>query len=332
MATNTRDIASTASTYEASVSSNELSEKVSLDRLARQRPEVFSTTFVEAFFVIAIVLSLMMSEYFTSGFNIILPSLGPSINLPLEAETWPTAAPNLAAAALLLPFARLCNMVGARIVFLSGHAWLLAWSVVSGFCTNYVAMIVCRAMQGVGFAAFLPAGISLLGQVYRPGPRKNLVYSVYGGFACIGFYFGIVVAAMTTEYISWRWYFWTGAIFEFITIVASLFAIPRNLDDKQPAARMDWLGLVTLVPGLSLVVFAFTEGTQAPHGWATPYVLVTLLLGFGFLGAACYTQGWVSSQPLIPNAIFHIKYMKRLFCSMICFFGVCAIFLLYSSL
>lgn len=330
--TDSFDTASLSSGYDSPISPLENGDKPNLEHLARQRPAVFRTTLFEASFVTAVVLSLMMSEYFTSGFNIILPSLAQSIDLPEDARTWPTAVPNLAAAALLLPFARLCNIIGARRVFILGHAWLLCWSVVSGFATNHIILIVCRAMQGVGFAAFLPAGMSLLGQVYRPGPRKNLIYSIYGAFACLGFYFGIVVAALTTEYISWKWYFWTGAIFEFATIVFGLLAIPRNLQDQQASARMDWLGLSTIVPCLALLIFAFTEGSQAPQGWATPYVLVTLILGIVFLAAAIYSQGWASSQPLVPNVIFRIRYMKRLLASMTCFFGVCALFLLYTSL
>ena len=74
-------------------------------------------------------------------------------------------------------------------------------------------LIVCRAMQGIGSAAFLPAGLAILSQTYRPGPRKNFVFAIYGAFACIGFYFGIFVGACATaEYLDWRWYFWIGAI------------------------------------------------------------------------------------------------------------------------
>ena len=45
----------------------------------------------------SIVMSLMMSEYFTSGFNIILPTLTDAVHIPEAARTRPTAVPNLAA-------------------------------------------------------------------------------------------------------------------------------------------------------------------------------------------------------------------------------------------
>lgn len=318
-------------TSEEASSGDELT-KLDLERLGRERPSIFKSTAKEVFFVCSIVLSLMMSEYFTSGFNIILPSLADAVNLPEDARTWPTAVPNLAAAAFLLTFARLCNMLSARLVFMWGHVWLMSWSVVTGFCSNYILIIFCRAMQGIGFAAFLPAGVDLLGQVYRPGPRKNLVYSIYGAFACVGFYFGIIVAATTTEFIDWRWYFWVGAILQLATIGVAWLAIPRELNEINHEAQMDWRGMATIVPGLSLFIFAFTEGSQAPQGWKTPYILVTLIAGAAFLAAAIYVQGWVSAQPLFPRGLMKIKFMKRLMGGIACYFGVCSMFLLYTSL
>lgn len=317
--------------YDSSDSCEALT-KAELERLGRQRPPIFKSTAREVAFVCSIVFSLMMSEYFTSGFNIILPSLSAAVHIPEAARTWPTAVPNLAAAAFLLPFARMCNQLSARLIFMWGHLWLLAWSLVNGFCSNYILVIVCRAMQGIGFAAFLPAGLDLLGQVYRPGPRKNLVYSIYGAFACVGFYFGIIVAAATTEYIDWRWYFWLGAVLQLITICVSWLSIPKQLNDINPDAQMDWRGFCTIVPGLALFIFALTDGTQAPHGWKTPYVLVSLLSGAALLIAAVYTQLWISPQPLVPVNVFRLKCMKRLLGGLACYFGVCSMFLFYTSL
>lgn len=303
-----------------------------IERLGRERPPIFASTFIEVVFVISIVMSLMMSEYFTSGFNIILPTLSDAIHIPETARTWPTAVPNLAAGVVLLPFSRLCSQWSARVVYLGGHAWLMVWAAAAGFCSSSTPLIVCRAMQGIGFGAFLPAGLSILGQIYRPGPRKNRVYCIYGAFAAVGFYFGILTAALTTQYADWRWYFFLGATLQFVVISVSYAAIPRELNDVDPEARMDWLGLVTSVPALALINFAFSDGNHGPNGWGTPYIIVCLILGVIFLGLTIYVQGWVSAQPLMPRRIFKPKYMVRLFISLFCFYGVNSIFLFYTSL
>ncbi|KAJ6780275.1 hypothetical protein PWT90_10508 [Aphanocladium album] len=275
-----------------------------IERLGRERPPIFDSTFVEVVFIISIVMSLMMSEYLTSGFNIILPTLARAIHIPEPERTWPTAVPNLAAGVTLLPFSRLCNQWSARVVFLGGHVWLMAWAAAAGFCSSSIPLIMCRAMQGVGFGAFLPAGLSILGQIYRPGPRKNRVYCIYGAFAAVGFYFGIFTAALTTQYADWRWFFFLAATLEFVVISISYAAIPRELNDVDPEARMDWLGLVTSVPALALINFVFTDANHGPNGWGTPYIIVSLVLGLVFMGLTVYVQGWVSAQPLMPRSIF----------------------------
>lgn len=300
-------------------------------RLGRDRPAAMPSLAVEVGFVATMVLSMMLSEYFIGGFNIVLPPLAKALAIPAAAETWPAGVTNLTTAALLQPFARMCDFYGGRLVFLCGHAWLLVWSVVAGFSSNPTMLILCRAMQGIGAAAFLPAGLALLSQTYRPGPRKNLVFSIYGAFACIGFYFGIFMGALAVEYLTWSWYFWFGAILGLVIALSGLVTVPRRLGSRDPDSRMDWWGVFTIVPGLVLVVFAFTDGGHAPQGWRTPYIYVTLAIGLVFLAAAVYVQGWVADQPLLPPDLFKHRCIKRLMGALFCSYGVFGLFLFYAS-
>ena len=66
-------------------------------------------------------------------------------------------------------------MYGGKIMFILGVCWLVVWSVVAGLSQSELMLDFARAFAGLGPAAFLPSSIKLLGSVYRPGPRKNLV-------------------------------------------------------------------------------------------------------------------------------------------------------------
>jgi MFS family permease len=217
-----------ASAPEEGTRNPEIPDKAGLERLARQRPAIFHNAFAEYGFVLSVILSMMMCEYFISGFNIVLPEVAVALKISDAERTWPAAVPNLTTAAFLLPFARMCDIYGGRYIFLGGHLWSFVWSLAAGFAPNPMILIVCRAMQGIGFSAFLPAGLALLGHTYRPGPRKNRVYSIYGAFACIGFYFGILVGAISGEFLNWRWYFYIGSILLFLVIVVGLLTIPST--------------------------------------------------------------------------------------------------------
>jgi MFS family permease len=222
-------------------------------------------------------------------------------------------------------------MHGGYLIFVSGLVWFLVWCLISGFSQNYQMLIVTRALAGLGPAAFLPASVMLLGKTYRPGPRKNLVFGLYGAFAPLGFFFGIIIAGVAAEFMTWRWYFYIGSIVLGVVCVTSFVTIPRDKGEDHAGVKMDYLGLGTIVPGLLLLVFAITDGAHAPNGWATSYIIVTFVLGVLFLAAAVYVEGWVASQPLLPFDLFNPKYMTRLIVSLFFAYGTFGVFLLYAS-
>ena len=224
-------------------------------------------------------------------------------------------------------------MYGGYPVYLFGLAWFFIWSLIAGFSKNELMLDFCRALAGLGTAAFLPAGVLLMGTVYRPGPRKNLVFSLYGGSAPLGFFFGVFIAGLTGQYLPFGWYFWIGAILVFTTVIAAYLTVPSDMEEhRKMNIEMDWLGALTITSGLILVVFAITDSSGAPDGWKTPYIIVTLILGVLILGAAFYIEGWIAKSPLIPFELFNVPYIKPLFVGLFFSYGCLGIFLLYATL
>ncbi|KAJ9157953.1 MFS general substrate transporter [Pleurostoma richardsiae] len=310
----------------------EAAQCIDLEQLGRQRPANFSTGASEVLFCFSLLTSMLMAEYFIGGFNVVLPNLTTELHIPESSVTWPASAFSLVTGSFLLPMGRVADMYGAYLVFMSGLVWFLIWSLVAGLSQNYHMMIAVRSLAGLGPAAFLPAGIMLLGKTYRPGPRKNVVFSLYGAFAPLGFFFGIIMGGITCEYLSWRWYFYLGTIVLFVVCVTSLITIPMDRAwTRAKDVQMDHWGLATIVPGLTLVVFAITDGGHAPHGWRTPYIIITFVAGVLLLAAAIYVEGWIASQPLLPPELFRPKYMKPLVISLFFTYGAFGIFLFYAS-
>lgn len=236
------------------------------------------------------------------------------------------------AGAFLLPLGRVADIYGGYIVFASGLGWFFVWSLVAGFSQNYLMFIICRALQGLGPAAFLPAGIMILGKIYRPGPRKNLIFSLYGAFAPLGFFFGIIIGGVTGEFLSWRWYFWIASIIIFPVFLGAVVSVPRDTSHTLGSKiNMDFWGISATVPALILIVFAVTDGAHAPLGWSTDYIIITFVVGFVLLIMSIILEGWVSTQPLLPGSLFKPKYMKTLVLSLIFAYGNFGIFMFYAS-
>jgi MFS family permease len=246
-------------------------EEARIERLGRQRPEQFKSLWQETGFVFAVVMSQLLNEYFVSGFTVIIPTVVRDLNISPAATTWPANAFSLVLASFLLPFGRLADIYGGYYMYLAGCAWFCAWSLIAGFAQNELMLDFCRALQGLGPAAFLPASLTLLGSTYRPGPRKNMVFSLYGAMAPFGFFVGIFFAGVAAQYTTWAWYFWIGTIMCFITAVIAYFTVPNDREEHRAnEIKMDWWGSLTIVVGLILLVFCITQSSHAPRGWATP--------------------------------------------------------------
>lgn len=268
-----------------------------------------------------------------SGFNVILPTLLVKLDIPQAEAVWPAGAFALVTATFLLPFGRLADKYGAYPIFILGLIWFCVWSVIAGFAINELMLDFCRALQGLGPSAFLPSGVSLMSNMYRPGPRKNLVFSLYGGSAPLGFFFGIFIAGLTGQFLRFGWYFWIGAILLFTTTIAAILIVPNDFqEDKKKSVDMDWLGTALIVSGLILVVFAITDSAGAPTQWKTPYVYILLIIGSLLLGLAAYVEGYVAKNPLLPFDLFCIPYIKPLFIALFFSYGCLGIFLLYGTL
>lgn len=278
-------------------------------------------------------MSQALTEYFVSGFTVIVPTIVEELHIPASSTTWPASAFSLVVSAFLLPFGRLADIYGGFLVYITGLSWLCVWSLIGGFSQNELMIDFCRAIQGLGPAAYLPASLTLLGSMYRPGPRKNLMFSIYGAMAPLGFFAGIFFAGVATQYAGWGWYFWIGTILVCLTAVTAFYTIPNDYaEHRNNGIKMDWLGSLSTIVGLILLVFGITASGHAPDGWATPYILVTFLLGLLVLGVAFYVEGWLAEQPLLPFEVFKIKYVRPFVVGLLFTYGTLGIFLLYATL
>ncbi|EKD14906.1 drug resistance protein [Drepanopeziza brunnea f. sp. 'multigermtubi' MB_m1] len=294
----------------------EESAEARLERLGRQRPEVFD------------------SEYFVSGFTVILPTVVQDLNITVASSTWPASAFSLAVASFLLIFGRLADMYGGFPVYVAGFTWLTLWSLIAGFATNDTMLNFCRALQGLGPAAYLPSSMMILGTIYRPGPRKNLVFSIYGACAAGGFFVGIFFAGLTAEYTTWGWYFWIGTVLSAITAVTSYITIPSDMAEKRNSpvkVKMDWLGAVIIACGLILFTYAIIDSSHAPQKWKTPYIYALFIIGSLLLIAGAYVEAFIAKEPLLPASLFKVPCMPALVVALFFTYGSLGVFLLYAT-
>lgn len=98
----------------------------------------------------------------------------------------------------------------------------------------------------MGPAFLLPNAIAILGRTYKPGKRKNMVFSLFGASAPGGFVLGAVFSSMLGQLAWWPWAYWIMGIACFLLAVAGYFVIPHVQMPSRDSPSFNMLERVVL--------------------------------------------------------------------------------------
>lgn len=278
------------------------------------------------------------------------------------SPSWYSAAYSLTVGAFILPSGRLGDVYGPRRLFVIGWLWLAVSSLCAGLYPRMpgtgdqradgqggeIFFCFCRALQGIGPALLMPNGLSILGQTYEDGDRKNMASALFGASAPLGLVVGSVMSALLAQKTDWFWAYRALAMASAIMAVISLAAVPylpgtvastATKDDVDTAVsegkgkvpfwkQLDIPGTILGVTGLILINVALN---QAPHvGWSTPYTYFLLILGIIILSFFFFIEAIpsVTSHPLIPHGILSLDTCSVLAC-IACGWGTFGIWIYY---
>ncbi|HXV94025.1 MAG TPA: MFS transporter [Pseudonocardia sp.] len=222
-----------------------------------------------------IALAQFMVIMDTSIIGVALPEMQADLGFSQADLSWVFNAYVIAFGGLLLLGGRLSDQFGARRVFATGWAVLLAGSVLAAVATAAWVELVGRAVQGVGAALIAPAALTLLMMLFGGNPRElTKALALYGAAAPAGGTAGVFLGGVITEWLSWPFIFWL-----YVPIAAAtLVLIPALLPDAPASTgRIDVAGALTVTAGLGLGVFGVVRAPEV--GWASGATI-------GALGAA----------------------------------------------
>jgi EmrB/QacA subfamily drug resistance transporter len=192
-------------------------------------------------------------------------------------------------------YGRYADLVGRKPVMFFGIAVFLLGSVLCGVAWSMPALIVGRAVQGVGAGAVQPMCMTMIGDLYTVEERARVqgyVASVWGISSVIG----PTLGGVFSEYLSWRWIFFVnlplGAV--------AAFVLARNFAEQvvRRRHRIDYAGTVLLTSGCSLVIFGLLEG-GVRWGWASTTSLLLFAAGVGAL-VAFFLVERSATEPVLP--------------------------------
>ncbi|KZK40056.1 MFS transporter [Lactococcus cremoris] len=176
------------------------------------------------------------------------------LNMNESSLSWVSNAYTITFGGFLLLAGRLGDLMGRKIIFVSGLFIFGLSSLAVGLSTSTEMMIIARAVQGIGSAIIAPTSLALLMDSYQGNFRMKAI-SYYGATAGIGSSFGLILGGWLTSAISWRVGFLLNVPFSLLLIVLTLAKVQQN--EIKPS-KIDFLGSLLSVIISVLFVYGIT--------------------------------------------------------------------------
>ncbi len=198
--------------------------------------------------------------------NVAIPTIVEDLNLTTTDAEWVNAIYALLFASLLLLSGRLSDIVGRRLMFVSGVSLFAVASILVASSGSSGQLIAARGLQGIAAAMILPASLSVLNAVYR-GKDRAIAFAVWGatigGMAALG----PLVGGWLTTYATWHWAFLINVPIAIAVVIGVLLLVPETRDtvDKR---GIDVPGTLLGTLGLAALIFGLIEGQN--YGWIKP--------------------------------------------------------------
>jgi MFS family permease len=244
-------------------------------------------------------LSMMMLD--STVVSVALPSIQADLDLSQTELQWVVNAYLLALAAFVAVAGRISDMFNRVGVMIAGIAIFVVCSALCGLADSDAWLIGARALQGIGAALMIPPTATIVINTFAPDERGRAM-GIYAGISMIFLSLGPLIGGVFTESLDWRWVFWINLPVGLVTIAMVLWTRPEGR--VEAGQRLDRLGLVTLVPGLTLLVLGFMEASN--WGWGSAKTIAALGAGAILLGAFALIEHRVAS-PLVQLRLFRVR-------------------------
>jgi EmrB/QacA subfamily drug resistance transporter len=207
----------------------------------------------------------------------------------IQLYGWVGAAYMLAGTVTIPIYGKLADLVGRKPIMYLGLVLFLAGSMASGLAGSMIALIVWRAVQGLGAGALQPVSITIIGDLYTAEERAKIqgfTGAVWGIAAMIG----PLLGALLVRTLSWRWVFYVNVPFGLLAGTILFFAFHEKIEKKEHS--IDVAGAVVL----SVAIVSLLLGASRVVPLFTLPIAFTLLAAF----IAVETR---AKEPLLPLAL-----------------------------
>jgi EmrB/QacA subfamily drug resistance transporter len=235
--------------------------------------------------------------------NIALPSIKNDLGFTQQGLQWVVNAYILAYGGFLLLGGRMADLLGRRLVLVTGLVVFASASLTGGLAHSSSLLVGARFVQGLGAAMLSPAALSSLTSTFRTTRDRNTALGVWAAVSGIGGAVGVLFGGLLTEGPGWRWVFFVNVPFSAVALVGA-FALLREERMRARLASFDALGAVLVTGGMLLLVHGLVKAPDV--GWGSARTIAELATA-GLILAAFVVNELRVREPLVPLSILRLN-------------------------
>ncbi len=224
----------------------------------------------------------------------------------LELYSWVFTIYMLTSALTTPIFGKLADLFSKRRLMLVGIGVFLLGSALCGAAQSMEAMIVFRAVQGLGGGAIYALSFIVVGVLF-PAAERAKMQSLISGIWGIASILGPLAGGIIVQHWSWRWIFFVNLPLSAVAITLIIVGL-KEVQQEKRHPKLDLGGAAALLVGLLLIFYGLAESAHArePLTWE---ILLFISAGTATLVIFYFIERR-AAEPIVPLDLFRIELFK----------------------
>lgn len=276
---------------------------------------------MEKYMILVTTLMAFLCVFVVIGIGIALPTIGKEFGMNNVVQNWSLTLFSVCLSVCAIPAGQITSKFGSRKIFIIG-AFLFVFGLILTFIANSSELfLVSRVLQGVGYAIYSVAEVSILMYVVNEANRGKSL-----GIVMMGSYLGNLISPALGGYLIFNFGWKTIIVITIVAIILCMALFMLKIDGEWKSddiEHIDLVGTVLAVLGLFAFTYGFTE-LLSFTGQIAIIAAIIILVVFGI-------YEWRIESPVFNIGLFKNRtFAAYNVAGFLVFFGYCVYDVLFN--